>query len=61
MIQSYKELIKQTIVLYQDYKIKNILSFVPAAIFPAIIFPPIFLDNIGNLDLDNNSDFDNKE
>ncbi len=26
MIQSYKELIKQTIVLYQDYKIKNILS-----------------------------------
>ena len=35
-------------------KIKKILSFVPAAIFPAIIFPPIFLDNIGNLDLDNN-------
>jgi|TARA_B110000444_G_C18641575_1_gene501705 branched-subunit amino acid transport protein len=35
-------------------KTKKILSFVPAAIFPAIIFPPIFLDNIGNLDLDNN-------
>ena len=26
-------------------KIKKILSYVPAAIFPAIIFPPIFLDN----------------
>ena len=36
-------------------KTKKILSFVPAAIFPAIIFPPIFLDNIGNLDLDNNA------
>jgi len=35
-------------------KIKNILSFVPAAIFPAIIFPPIFLDDIGNLDVNNN-------
>ena len=35
-------------------KTKKILLFVPAAIFPAIIFPPIFLDNIGNLDLDNN-------
>ena len=36
------------------YKIKNILSFVPSAIFPAIIFPPIFLDNAGSLDLENN-------
>ena len=33
---------------------KKILSFVPAAIFPAIIFPPIFLDNEGFLDLENN-------
>ena len=33
---------------------KKILHFVPAAIFPAIIFPPIFLDNVGHLDLDNN-------
>ena len=33
---------------------KKILNFVPAAIFPAIIFPPIFLDEIGSLDLDNN-------
>ena len=35
-------------------KAKKILSFVPAAIFPAIIFPPIFLDNSGSLDLENN-------
>ena len=33
---------------------KRILSYVPAAIFPAIIFPPIFLDNSGSLDLENN-------
>ena len=33
---------------------KKILSFVPAAIFPAIIFPPIFLDIEGSLDLKNN-------
>tara|TARA_B100000787_G_scaffold8836_1_gene6699 strand:+ start:104 stop:418 length:315 start_codon:yes stop_codon:yes gene_type:complete len=35
-------------------KAKKILSFVPAAIFPAIIFPPIFLDNAGTLYLDSN-------
>ena len=35
-------------------KAKEILSFVPAAIFPAIIFPPIFLDTEGFLDLENN-------
>ena len=35
-------------------KTKKILSYVPAAIFPAIIFPPIFLDNTGSLDLENN-------
>ncbi|MDA9653635.1 AzlD domain-containing protein [Candidatus Pelagibacter sp.] len=33
---------------------KKILSFVPSAIFPAIIFPPIFLNDIGYLDFDNN-------
>jgi len=33
---------------------KKILSYVPAAIFPAIIFPPIFLDKSGSLDLENN-------
>ena len=35
-------------------KTKIILSYVPAAIFPAIIFPPIFLDNSGYLDLESN-------
>ena len=35
-------------------KAKKILSFVPAAIFPAIIFPPIFLDNTGSVDLESN-------
>ena len=35
-------------------KAKKILSFVPAAIFPAIIFPPIFLDDAGTVDLENN-------
>ena len=35
-------------------KTKRILSYVPAAIFPAIIFPPIFLDNSGSFDLENN-------
>ena len=35
-------------------KAKKILSFVPAAIFPAIIFPPIFLDDDGSIDLENN-------
>jgi branched-subunit amino acid transport protein len=35
-------------------KTKKILSYVPSAIFPSIIFPPIFLDNTGSLDLENN-------
>ena len=35
-------------------KLKKILSYVPSAIFPAIIFPPIFLDSTGSLDLENN-------
>ena len=33
---------------------KKILSYVPSAIFPAIIFPPVFLDDIGHLDLKSN-------
>ena len=33
---------------------KKILSFVPAAIFPAIIFPPILLDDVGYLDFESN-------
>jgi len=35
-------------------KAKKILSYVPSAIFPAIIFPPIFLDSTGSLDIENN-------
>ena len=37
-----------------NIKTKKILSYVPAAIFPAIIFPPIFLNNSGSLELENN-------
>ena len=35
-------------------KAKKVLSYVPSAIFPAIIFPPIFLDSTGSLDIENN-------
>ena len=35
-------------------KTKKILSYVPSAIFPAIIFPPIFLDSAGSLDFESN-------
>ena len=35
-------------------KTKKILSYVPSAIFPAIIFPPIFLDSTGSLDFESN-------
>tara|TARA_B100001175_G_C19105298_1_gene447121 strand:+ start:149 stop:403 length:255 start_codon:yes stop_codon:yes gene_type:complete len=35
-------------------RVREILSFVPSAIFPAIIFPAIFLDNSGEFQLENN-------
>ena len=35
-------------------KAKKVLSYVPSAIFPAIIFPPIFLDSAGSLDFESN-------
>ena len=35
-------------------KIREILSYVLSAIFPAIIFPAIFLDEIGTLQLNEN-------
>ena len=35
-------------------RIREILSFVPSAIFPAIIFPAIFLDNSGDFQLEDN-------
>ena len=37
-----------------DKKTKQILSYVPSAIFPAIIFPLLILDESGDLDLKNN-------
>ena len=35
-------------------KIREILSYVPSAIFPAIIFPAIFLDEFGVFYIENN-------
>jgi len=35
-------------------RVRDVLSFVPSAIFPAIIFPAIFLDNSGLLQFENN-------
>ena len=35
-------------------RIREILSYVPSAIFPAIIFPSIFLDNIGSIEIEDN-------
>ena len=35
-------------------RIREVLSYVPSAIFPAIIFPAIFLDNAGSFILDDN-------
>ena len=35
-------------------RIRQILSYVPSAIFPAIIFPAIFLDNSGSILIDDN-------
>ena len=35
-------------------RIRDVLSYVPSAIFPAIIFPAIFLDNFGSIQLEDN-------
>ena len=35
-------------------RIREVLSYVPSAIFPAIIFPAIFLDNVGSIQLEDN-------
>jgi Predicted membrane protein len=35
-------------------KIREVLSYVPSAIFPAIIFPALLLDNTGSLEIENN-------
>ena len=35
-------------------RIREVLSYVPSAIFPAIIFPAIFLDNTTSFQLEDN-------
>ena len=35
-------------------RVREVLSYVPSAIFPAIIFPPIFLDNAGSIQIEDN-------
>ena len=35
-------------------RIREVLSYVPSAIFPAIIFPAIFLDNTGLILIEDN-------
>ena len=35
-------------------RIREVLSYVPSAIFPAIIFPAVFLDNTGLIQLEEN-------
>ena len=35
-------------------RIRKVLSYVPSAIFPAIIFPAIFLDDTGSFQIENN-------
>ena len=35
-------------------RIREVLSYVPSAIFPAIIFPAIFLNNSGTIQLEDN-------
>ena len=35
-------------------RIREVLSYVPSAIFPAIIFPAIFLDDFGQFQLEDN-------
>ncbi len=35
-------------------RIREVLSYVPSAIFPAIIFPAIFLNNTGIIQIEDN-------
>ena len=35
-------------------RVREVLSYVPSAIFPAIIFPAIFLDDLGQFQLEDN-------
>ena len=54
---TFLTIFSMTFVLKKDIlneKAKKILSFVPSAIFPALIFPPIFLEDAGYLDIESN-------
>ena len=35
-------------------RLREVLSYVPSAIFPAIIFPAVFLDSTGSIQLEDN-------
>ena len=35
-------------------RVREVLSYVPSAIFPAIIFPAIFLNNAGSIQIEDN-------
>ena len=35
-------------------RVREVLSYVPSAIFPAIIFPAIFLDDLGTFQFEDN-------
>ena len=35
-------------------RVRQVLSYVPSSIFPAIIFPAIFLDNSGVIQIEDN-------
>ena len=35
-------------------RVREVLSYVPSAIFPAIIFPAIFIDNSGSVQIEDN-------
>ena len=37
-----------------NHRIREVLSYVPSAIFPAIIFPAIFLDDLGVFQFEDN-------
>ena len=37
-----------------NHRVREVLSYVPSAIFPAIIFPAIFLDDSGAFQFENN-------
>ena len=37
-----------------NHRVREVLSYVPSAIFPAIIFPAIFLDNAGSIQIEDN-------